>query len=179
METSIIRRIECLSKSLQPFSASVFDEQQRCIWEVTQERPSSGFLRFTKFRMMMELLLKMKGVQGCYWIRRKVGFFLATYTIEQPEGRAIWNIRHGFNKYEIKDQWQRKVGECSFSNPLILGQDRGVVKVSNNSIAAEVVLNCGGFFYERWKGEITLYSTEWEVLTVALTAIRITLKQQR
>ncbi len=163
-------RIECFSNSLEPFRALVLDEKQRCIWEITQELPSGGFLRFTKFRVLTELLLKMKGQKGCYWIHRKAGFLFPNFTIEQPEGSLIWNIESRIRKYEIKDRWQQKIGECFFNNPLILGRDYGVVKLNNDIIVAEVVLS-SSLFSERWKAEFISYSIEWEALIVALTAM--------
>ncbi len=87
----------------------------------------------------------------------------------------------GLFHWRIEDRGGDPVGEATFSNPLILGRDRGILKARNGVVWAELELRPRSFFSSLWEGRLALSDrgVEWELPAVALAAIRIAWKQSR
>ena len=174
-------QFECLSGSLVPFQLAVRDDAGGPRWQV-RERPRGGLLRYTKFRALLGLELELTGPSGAWVFRRNPGLFRTPCQLHGPDGRLRFVfVFEMFGGWDIRDPLGRRFARVRFSNPTILGTDRGELRAAGGALAAEILLRTASPLTSRRDGEIRLFAPEepWEPVTVALAAARVASKQHR
>jgi hypothetical protein len=172
--------VECVSGSLQIFDVVVRDEGGKTVWTMREE-PRGGILRYTKFRLMLPLVLTLRGRGKRCRIERSAGLWKSHYQVEQEGKGILFRVVQGFARWRLEDEGGDPLGELSFSNPFLIGRDRAVLKDSRGEEMAEVELRSMGFFTSRWEGRIVLTArgADWEVPAVVAAGLRLAGKQGR
>lgn len=176
----MILRVECSSGALEPMYLAVRDESGRRLWTLRQ-RSTGGIFRFTKFRSLFPLTMDMTGPGGDYVLHRPAGIVRRSYELRRPAGEIVYRMVTGWRRWVLRDRHEDELAEVRFSNPLVLGKDRGVLDARGGTPVIEYQFVPVGFLSGRWEGELRFLAPResWEVPGVALAAVRLAHKQQR
>lgn len=179
-DSPVVLNVECLSGSLEPLHLVVREEGGRRLWTL-RERPVGGILWFTKFRAAFSLTIHMTGSGGDYVLYRPAGLFRSSYEVRRPDGEVLYRIAGRWRGWSLRDRDDFELAEVRYSNPFIVGVDRGVLTARGGTRVVEYRLAPLGFWSSRWEAELRFLGSreEWEIPGVALVAVRLAGKQGR
>lgn len=188
-------KIENLSSVLSP--AEFYVQHNGNILYRIEEMPSDAFMRFlhyTKFRMLCPLEMSVVYLKTSeqYIIYKRPSFCAASYKLAgtrnpseitfEPKKRGWkWLYFSSLLTYEIRDNYNKRIGTVVFKNPLIIGSQHGEVKDDKGNIIATFEWEKFSFGkgYRDCNLMIISEDKRWVVISIVAAIIKGLYLQQR
>jgi hypothetical protein len=171
-----------LSHSLKPFQMEMRDEKGTPFLFVQEISPFTP-LHYTKFRTLFPLKIEFLSTSGGWYLYRPPTFFRSRFFVKEKDGSVSFQFQpKGFlsTTYRIYDRSGISIGEGKFSNPFLVGSQKGVVL--DRSGRTVVALEWDFSFWGGYKRGVSVFHEEgdpWWKVGLSFLVLRGILLQQR
>jgi len=172
---------ECSSSSLKPLSMKFFSDSDPIIF--VEEIPHGGIIRYTKFRTMLKLEIKITGYIGDLYLFRQAGT-KQKYILKRGFGEDLFYFEpESFlrSKWSVRNNAGIVIAYFKHKNPFVIGADNINIYLNDDTLYAKISLKFTFLSFAYKKGEIFFFEEResYEPLAIAICIINIVNKQMR